>query len=278
VTHQYPPHLAFALPNSEETSIKAESESGNLVAEFMILAGRIAASHLSSHNVPALYRAQDAPGANSPEALQEFLSSRNMENGLTTFENQLEKGIIFLPAYFSSTPSNHWTMGIKASSGGYVQATSPLRRYNDMMIHWQLKSTLKEGKPAFSYMDIEQHIKQYTPFDKLLKNLDKRSRNFWKLYVLHQKMQEIRKDPSFDPKASDLLLNGLTGKVIAHKLDYASLKIVARLLIPELGGMIATLVLEPKEYGDIKVGRKFNVEIADIILIDYSKMFVRLRN
>lgn len=271
-----PPHLAFILPSPGEGPSRSESESGNLVAEFMILAGRVAASHLTSRNVPALYRAQDAPGANSPEALEEFLASRNRENGLTSFEDQLEKGITFLPAYFSSTPSDHWSMGIKSSSGGYVQATSPLRRYNDMMIHWQLKSTLKEGKPIFSMSDIDDHIKRYTPFDKLLKNLDKRSRNFWKLFVLDKKLQTLRRDPTSDLRASELLFNGLHGKVISHKLDYASLKVVARLLIPELGGMMATLVLDPKEYGDISTGQQFKVQISDIILDDYSKMFVRL--
>lgn len=280
-TFQQPPHLAFTLPSttrSEESSVTSDRESANIVAEFMILAGRIAASHLSSRQIPALYRAQDAPNASSPQALQEFLASRDLETGMTTFEAQLEKEIAFLPAYFSPTPSNHWTMGIKGSSGGYVQATSPLRRYNDMMIHWQLKSTLKKGKPAFSYNEIEQHIKQYTPFDKLLKKLDQRSRNFWKLFIMQKKLAQIRNDPLSDMQASELLFSNLTGKVIAHKLDYASLRIIARLVIPELGGILATLVLDPKSYGDIKIGQKFNVEIADIVLDDYSKMFVKLRN
>ncbi|KAK9893490.1 RNB-domain-containing protein [Cystobasidium minutum MCA 4210] len=286
-TPRQPPHLTFTLPGApseEDSNVNTESLSANMVAEFMILAGRISASHLASRDVPALYRAQDEPSASSPRELQEFLQSRDPETGLTSFEMQLEKGIVFLPAYFSAKPSDHWTMGIKGSSGGYTQATSPLRRFNDMIIHWQLKSILKQDggdskarkKPAFSYSDLEEHIKQYTPFDRLLKKLDQRSRNFWKLFVLRQKLAQLRSNPQADPQAAELLFNGLSGKVITHKLDYASLKTVVRLIIPELGGMMATLILDPK-FEDIHVGRRFKVEIADIILDDYSRMFVRLR-
>lgn len=281
------PHLQLHLAASgtAKDDFVPAPVSTKLVAEYMILAGRIAASRLSERSVPGLYRAQDEPVAADQQSLVDLLASRDPTTGEIPPEATKERRISFLPAYYAAKPSSHWPMGITAESGGYAQATSPLRRFNDMVVHWQLKSTLyprsssnsvSTRKPIFSLDDMDHYIRTYTPLDRLLKRIEQRSRTFWRLFLISKKLEQVKADPSSEPQVAELFLNGLTAKVISSKRDYASLQTIVSVIVPELGGIPATLMLDPSHIG-IEEGTRFNIEIAGMVLDDFSRMFVKLR-
>lgn len=279
------PSLEFSLPFPFSSSgsggllarrqQEERSRSALLVSECMVLAGRIAARHLGERAVPAPFRAQDAPAGASAAGVSDLLALRDPHTGEVDVSEVLRRRIELRPAYFSLTPAGHWPMGIGAE--GYVRATSPLRRYTDLLAHWQIKGTLGRGaRPPFSKGDIQSLIGQTERITRQRTRSENRAKTFWKIYLIRNKLEEVRKNPEADPVAAQLLLRGLTGVVGDSKLDYGALRRVTVIQIVDLG-MAATLITDAK--GDtFASGSRLKIEIAGIILDEYSKIYVKLRD
>ena len=90
------------------------------------------------------------------------------------------------PVNISTTPSPHFGLGLKS----YIQMTSPIRRYLDSLMIWQLDHYLKENKPLFS--DELLNEASLTNINSLSSNKDKSKKNqkFWVLKFLIQ--EEIK--------------------------------------------------------------------------------------
>jgi len=103
-----------------------------LVAEAMILAGEVVAKFGRERKVPLLYRRQPAPvRPPDPPGPDEhpLAAARRMRRGLRRGEVGLE-------------PGPHYALGLDA----YAQATSPLRRYQDLANHRQILAVIR-GEP-----------------------------------------------------------------------------------------------------------------------------------
>ena len=269
----FSPSAAVSLSGRQQK--EERSHAALLVSECMILAGRIAARHLGERGVPAPFRAQDPPAGASAAGIPDLLALRDPQTGEVDVSEVLRRRIELRPAYFSLTPAGHWPMGIGAE--GYVRATSPLRRYTDLLAHWQIKGTLKHGSagPPFSTADLQSLIGQTERVTRQRMRSENRAKTFWKTYLIRNKLEEVRKNPEADPVAAQLLLQGLTGIVGDSKLDYGALRRVTVIQIAELG-VAATLVTEAKSE-TFASGSRLRIEIAGIILDEYSKIYVKLR-
>ncbi|HUX38324.1 MAG TPA: ribonuclease catalytic domain-containing protein [Rectinemataceae bacterium] len=105
-----------------------DTSSSGTVREMMLLAGEAAARWAFERGLPFPYYSQEAPGDPSsvPEGLAgEFAKRRLMRAGIT-----------------GPTPSAHRGLGLPF----YSQATSPLRRYADLLAHMQIRAFLA-GRP-----------------------------------------------------------------------------------------------------------------------------------
>ncbi len=111
--------------------------SRQLVSECMIMANALAAEFCSEHSIPALYRLQPPPN-NMPDA-----------QTLEAMPNDLIRAFAMrrcmMPAASSMTPGFHAGLGLDK----YIQATSPLRRYADLLCHYQLESWFATQNPRF---------------------------------------------------------------------------------------------------------------------------------
>ncbi|MBO5752414.1 MAG: RNB domain-containing ribonuclease, partial [Proteobacteria bacterium] len=111
--------------------------SRQLVSECMILANSLAADFCAEHHIPALYRLQPPPVNMPTEAELEALPNDLMRAYAMRRCMQ--------PASSSMTPGFHAGLGLPR----YLQATSPLRRYADLLCHYQLESWFETGEPKF---------------------------------------------------------------------------------------------------------------------------------
>ena len=92
-----------------------------LVSEAMIMAGEAVALYALERMIPMPYATQIASATCSePKELSEMYACRRM----------------LRPKQYRSSPARHTGLGLEA----YVQATSPLRRYLDLVVHQQLRA------------------------------------------------------------------------------------------------------------------------------------------
>lgn len=271
--------LYLSSDDTKQSSSVNGSPAQMIVSECMILAARIAGSHLSSYTstVAVPYRGQEPPLSPNPQDLQDILDVRDKSTGLIDPSEIFKRSITLQTANFSLDPIGHWPMGIQGGiGGGYLRATSPLRRYSDLLVHWQLKSTLlrnKTDRPPFSIEEVKSMITFMENTTRLRTRTERRSRLFWRLYLISSKLKQLRADSSSDPFAANLLLDpkGLTAVVGDTRRDDRSHRNLSFVKIEELDGLPATMLSDPRRSyaGAVKV------KIEGIVLDEFSKMFVR---
>lgn len=178
------PILHKGLPTLTFMRDEGPTPAHETVAEFMLLAGRIASQFLSSHKIPAPYRTHDLSRRKGTEE-----TWRNV-----VLPQRNEMGIVdkkFLQGYFNllgtsrieTAPASHRLLGLgvdpETGVGGYIKATSPLRRYLDMVVHFQLQrviSNLRSGLPANSNLPFPELL--LTPQLPRISSMERRIRNF----------------------------------------------------------------------------------------------------
>jgi exoribonuclease-2 len=103
--------------------------SRDLVREAMLMAGEAVARYAIDHDIPLPYTTQDAPTGELPEG--------DMPSAYFATRMMLK------PGSKSMAPGPHAGLGINL----YAQATSPLRRYLDLVVHQQLRAHLTGKQP-----------------------------------------------------------------------------------------------------------------------------------
>lgn len=132
--------VAGEEPRIEVIREERDSPSQVLVSEFMILGNQAVARYLVANGIPALYRGQPPPS--EPVVFGETftpLDGFRVRRFLKKSETSLD-------------PVHHSGLGLEA----YVQFTSPIRRYLDLVLHRQVKAHLREGRPAYTRQEVEQ--------------------------------------------------------------------------------------------------------------------------
>lgn len=134
------------------------------VTNLMTLGGEIAAAWCSARNIPIVYRVTQAhpdkpdPGAYFREnVLPYVLRGESVPNDVQS-AYVLAQG----PVLPSSVPGPHVALGVEM----YTKCTSPLRRYSDLLAHWQIQAALlEEAKTGKSLVGSSRE--DYLPFPKV---------------------------------------------------------------------------------------------------------------
>lgn len=120
-----------------ELEISEPGPARQLVAEAMILAGAVVAEHGRRHGLALPYRSQ--PPADLPPAHElEALPPGPVRHG--AIKACLSRG------HTGCSPAPHFSLGLPA----YVQATSPIRRYGDLLVQRQLLALERGEEPLDS--------------------------------------------------------------------------------------------------------------------------------
>ena len=181
---------------SENHTVAHGSNSRDIVAEMMILAGEISARLASNSSsstttttttVPLPYRGQEIPVLPSEEELNEQFPPGVCRNF------HLRK---FMLASITSAsgPQPHKALGLPC----YVQATSPIRRYLDLVTHWQLKALIRGETPVYNDADsLQTIIDQVQKTSKRLTRLERRAHDFWFAMYMAQQPPDTKYKATF---------------------------------------------------------------------------------
>jgi hypothetical protein len=128
---------------------KPQSEA-SLVSNAMVLAGEIAARWLADRGIPAPFR-QDSKSQENYETAYNFATEHvypDLLKGIEATKAQTNELAVLTGGYQLETrPGPYFIMGLDM----YVKVTSPLRRFGDLLAHWQIHAALaherETGKP-----------------------------------------------------------------------------------------------------------------------------------
>ncbi|KAK3362765.1 hypothetical protein B0T25DRAFT_525196 [Lasiosphaeria hispida] len=251
--------------------ISYNSGSGSsLVSSLMKTAGQVAARWCRDRSIPVPYRVSPLAKKNANK-LHEFCQHilyPQLTAGRKPSQHQLRTLFALTGGQeISATPGPNFIMGLDL----YTKATSPLRRYSDMLVHWQIESALLEearlGTPltktsdqsylCFSKQDMEDvvfpslHVRER--YITALDNLDGRIE--WMLQALLRGWLGDSNSATKLPKTFRFTVNYVVPKVaIMGELDWFGLNAAI-----EPGDLRGTATM-----AGIKIGDTFEVEIVDI--------------
>ncbi|KAI9628176.1 hypothetical protein KEM48_011757 [Puccinia striiformis f. sp. tritici PST-130] len=156
-----------------------------LVSEMMIMAGRLAGR----------FYVDESPG--SQDFRLAFRSNR-LRFGLISPFKFLKSRMMFMPAVNGLSPMDHFPLGIN-DRFGYCKVTSPLRRYSDLVAHWQIKNALlrRAGRPTYSdkqevlsLKGMKGMIDRLDRESKSIVNLDRKMNISWVSYLLRRMISD----------------------------------------------------------------------------------------
>ncbi len=128
------PQGRFTVKDSKpQLTVIYPSRSRRLISEAMILMGSVIGEFGSSNDLPLPYRSQLKSSIPSYNDLR-YINNVAIRN--SAIKLNLKKG------YLGSRASHHFSLGLDA----YVQFTSPLRRYSDILAHRQIINFTNERK------------------------------------------------------------------------------------------------------------------------------------
>ncbi len=167
----YKPEVDVRAPRHQPVQLVDASQSSmarRIVTEAMVIAGIVAAQYGTQHRLNLPFRHQ-APPVQPPlppgyysEPAQVYSVLRCMQPALTSLE-----------------PKPHRVMAAPC----YVQVTSPLRRYTDLLAHWQLSAHLR-GRPGLSAEEMQARIAQAENGQALRRAAQRRADRYFKLLFL----------------------------------------------------------------------------------------------
>lgn len=159
--------------NAQNSSISSQF----LVSELMQLANNAVAKFCGKNNIAAPFRVQeyDYERKDVVDAYKKYLLPSRDAFGCTAFETGLRYMMLIGPTRLSASSKPHRLMGLEE---GYIRATSPLRRYSDMIVHWQIQSYLL-GKSPRTHKQLSSIIPEMDRGERLGQYTAKDSRRFW---------------------------------------------------------------------------------------------------
>lgn len=250
------------------------SLSRSLIEEMMIVAGRVAGLFAQQHNIPVAYRGLTA---NIPQHLREECHALHL-SGMKQLPVSLSRQILSTTGGWvlrqSPTPQSHDLLGISAQDGGYVQVTSPLRRYLDILAHWQFEAHLRGSAHPFSLTQLIG-AGEFSLF-QASRRLYRRTlltRKFHHFYAVHA-VSQLAEDPYGIGSTHLEFMHGkprLTGYLIDREIAGSSNWMPRLVAVKELG-VQGRLILDSDEKTP-EIGREFPVQIQDVNDVDGEVLF-----
>jgi exoribonuclease-2 len=159
----------------EVNKIHPNSPSRFLVSEMMILGNGLSADFASVNNIPVIYRTQE-PREALPIEQTPVIEALAFDRLRKTFKR----------SRLSLTPGLHSGLGLNA----YTQASSPIRRYADLVTQRQFTAMLSGAAIPYAREELLHILATAETAEQEIRAIEDRSTNYWLLKYLERYKKE----------------------------------------------------------------------------------------
>jgi exoribonuclease-2 len=146
-------------------------KSRDMVTDAMLMAGEAIAEFLIKNQIPAPFASQPPPDEPSvPETMAQMFAYRKK----------------FKRSGLHLEPALHAGLGLER----YTRATSPLRRYSDLLVHQQIRAFIR-GEPVISEADMLKRMAEADTSGGNTSMAERLSNRHWTLLYLQQHPENI---------------------------------------------------------------------------------------
>ncbi|MBD2091056.1 VacB/RNase II family 3'-5' exoribonuclease [Microcoleus sp. FACHB-1515] len=173
------PESSIKVQDDEITiEVLDDSIARRLVAEMMILAGETAGRYGQEHSLPLPYRGQAQPELPPEEELMLLPSGPVRASAIRRCMPRSEMNI---------APVRHASLGLDT----YTQVTSPIRRYTDLLTHFQIKAHLRGEDLPFDGETLKELVQAVssTAYESVL--VERQTNRYWGLEYLRRNSDEV---------------------------------------------------------------------------------------
>jgi exoribonuclease-2 len=173
------PESSIKVSDDEITiEVLHDSLARQLVAEMMILTGEVAARYGQAQNLPLPFRSQPQPELPSEEELLQLPAGPVRSCAIRRCMPRSE---------MSTTPARHASLGLDT----YAQVTSPIRRYSDLLAHFQIKAHLRGEPLPFSIEEMKELTMSISSAAYEATLVERQTNKYWALEFLRRNTDEI---------------------------------------------------------------------------------------
>ncbi|MBN1906609.1 MAG: RNB domain-containing ribonuclease [Deltaproteobacteria bacterium] len=160
------PELSISIDKDNSINIglvRQETPSRMMIAEMMILYNWLAARFCRDNRVPTIYRAQKEPS-----------EKLGLEDGNYIYYVFRQRRKL-QPLNIDVEPLPHSGIGLDS----YINVTSPIRRYFDLISQRQMLNFMFRGTPFYNREELDRIITQVTAVIKDLNTVKRNRHNYW---------------------------------------------------------------------------------------------------
>jgi exoribonuclease-2 len=172
------PESSIKVEDDEITiNVLENSMARDMVAEMMILAGEVAGRYGQHHHLPLPFRNQPQPELPPEEELLQLPAGPVRSCAIRRCMPRSEVSI---------QPARHASLGLDT----YIQVTSPIRRYSDLLAHFQIKANLRGEAPPFSAGEMQELVQGIMAAVQEASSVERQTNRYWGLEYLRRHAQE----------------------------------------------------------------------------------------
>ena len=176
------PEAVIKVQNEEEEDVSIEilemSQARLLVAEMMILTGEVAGRYCQANDVPVAFRGQPQPELPPEEELNLLPAGPVRFSAIRRCMPKSETGL---------SPARHASLGLEM----YTQVTSPIRRYTDLLAHFQIKAHLRGDELPFEKDKLQEILFEVLSTSSEASFVERQTNRYWSLHYLKKHSQEV---------------------------------------------------------------------------------------
>jgi exoribonuclease II len=159
-------------------NVLEDGGSRKLVAEMMILASEVAARYGQTHNLAIPFRSQPQPEL-PPEGELMLLPPGPVRS--CAIRRCMPRSEV------SITPARHASLGLDT----YSQVTSPIRRYSDLLTHFQIKAHLRGAPQPFTADEMKDLTMSITSTVQEAVLVERQTNRYWGLEYLRRHGDQV---------------------------------------------------------------------------------------